>query len=438
MGVVVEAKHLQLHERVALKFLLPEYAGSGEAAERFLREARAAAKIKSSHVARVVDVGTLDGDLPYMVMEFLDGTDAAVRLERGVLSVEDAVDYVVQACDAIADAHAQGIVHRDLKPANLFVSQHSDGSPMVKVLDFGISKVVGDDKVDSLTRTTATVGSALYMSPEQIKQSRSVDHRTDIYALGVTLYELLAGRQPFIADNFPALCVEIATGAPTPLRELRPDVSPELAQVLERAYERDRERRFQSVAELVVALAPWAPARSHTIIQRLARAGGMQPAAATGMLPHPAGVTAAYDPSTNASFAQSATNAPMTAPRKTTSVWLPVAIGGGLLVVLSAAAIGVMGVVRGSTAAQAPASAEPLESALPAQVEPLESAAPVEFAPSADPAPSAEAPPKAAAPPKPQAVTPKAAPKAEPPAPKPAATPAPAPTPKKYDAYDVR
>ena len=276
MGVVVEARHIALDDRVALKFLLPEYSQHPEASARFLREARNAVKIKSEHVARVSDVGTLDTGAPYMVMEYLEGRDLADTLEKsGVLSVPDAVDYIIQGSEAIAEAHSYSIVHRDLKPANLFLSKRPDGSPIVKVLDFGISKSGGGGPVDNLTKTTAAMGSALYMSPEQLQQTRSVDHRTDIYALGISLYELLAGKQPFYADTLPQLVGAVLAGIPTPLLELRPDIPAALAAVVERAYARDRANRFQSVGEFVVALAPWAPSRSATTIERVARMAGL-------------------------------------------------------------------------------------------------------------------------------------------------------------------
>ncbi|HVY46911.1 MAG TPA: serine/threonine-protein kinase, partial [Minicystis sp.] len=275
MGIVVEARHIALDERVALKFLLPEYAMHPEAAARFLREARAAVKIKTEHVARVSDVGTLETGAPYMVMEFLEGDDLGKILEkRGTLAVPEAVDYIVQGCEAIAEAHSYGIVHRDLKPANLFLTRRPDGFPLVKVLDFGISKTMGSN-VENLTKTMAAMGSALYMSPEQMQQTRSVDHRTDIYALGISLYELLAGKQPFYAETLPQLCAEILTGTPTPLRECRQDVPEGLAQVIERAYARDRGQRYQSIAEFVVALAPYAPAASRNTVERVARMGGV-------------------------------------------------------------------------------------------------------------------------------------------------------------------
>lgn len=275
MGVVVEARHVVLDERVALKFLLPEFTQHPEGSARFLREAKAGMKIKSEHVARVSDVGTLENGAPYMVMEFLIGSDLARLLrDQGVLGVEDAIDYIAQGSEAIVEAHGLGIVHRDLKPANLFLTARVDGSPLVKVLDFGISKMA-TGAVDVLTGTDAALGSALYMSPEQMRQTRSVDHRTDIYALGVSLYELLAGRQPYYAETLPQLCAEVLTGTPTPLREIRPDVPAALAAVLEKAYAREREHRHASVAELIVSLAPFAPARTYTTLARIARMGGL-------------------------------------------------------------------------------------------------------------------------------------------------------------------
>ncbi len=278
MGMVVEARHIALDERFALKFLLPEYATHPEASTRFQREARAASKLKSEHVARVSDVSTLEGGAPYMVMEFLEGSDLSHLLEKqGPLAVIDAVDYIIQGCEAIAEAHGLGIVHRDLKPANLFLSKRPDGMPIIKVLDFGISKMSGGGGVDNLTKTTAAMGSALYMSPEQMQQTRAVDHRTDIYALGIALYELLAGKQPFYADTLPQLCAEILTGIPTPLRTTRPELGDEFASVVEKAYARDKGARYQSIADFVVALAPWAPQRSQTTIDRVARMAGLPP-----------------------------------------------------------------------------------------------------------------------------------------------------------------
>jgi eukaryotic-like serine/threonine-protein kinase len=275
MGLVVAARHIALNERVALKFLLPEFAAHPEAATRFLREAQAAVRIKSEHVARISDVGTLDTGAPYMVMELLDGADLSKDLKTSVLLIPDAVDFIIQVSDVIAEAHAHGIGHRDIKPANLFLTHRADDSPLVKVLDFGISKVIGGE-IENLTKTDATMGSVRYMSPEQMREARAVDHRTDIYALGVSLYELLGGEQPFRANTLPQLCAEVLSGVPTPLLDLRPEVPVELVRVIEKAFARERGERHQSVAELVLALAPFAPSRSQREIERICRMGGLE------------------------------------------------------------------------------------------------------------------------------------------------------------------
>ncbi|HWZ92808.1 MAG TPA: serine/threonine-protein kinase, partial [Polyangiaceae bacterium] len=259
MGVVVAATHIQLEERVALKFLLPEALSNPEAVARFAREARAAVKIKSEHVARVSDVGTLDSGSPYMVMEYLEGQDLADWVRKsGAMRQPDAVEFVLQACEAIAEAHALGIVHRDLKPANLFVTRRVDGSPCIKVLDFGISKltVPGSTSDMGMTRTSTVMGSPLYMSPEQMSSTRNVDARTDIWALGIILYEVLSGRVPFEAETMPQLCGMILQDAPRPLRELRPDVPDGLQWVVLRCLEKNRDARFANVAELAAALVP--------------------------------------------------------------------------------------------------------------------------------------------------------------------------------------
>ncbi|HEY3664483.1 MAG TPA: serine/threonine-protein kinase, partial [Polyangiaceae bacterium] len=191
MGVVVAATHIQLDERVALKFLLPEALANADAVARFAREARAAVKIKSEHVVRVSDVGTLESGSPYMVMEYLQGQDLSEWMtNHGTLNVSDAVEFLLQACEALAEAHALGIVHRDLKPANLFVTARRDGTPCIKVLDFGISKFTAPGSNLNMTKTSTIMGSPLYMSPEQLSSTRTVDARTDIWALGVILFEL--------------------------------------------------------------------------------------------------------------------------------------------------------------------------------------------------------------------------------------------------------
>jgi eukaryotic-like serine/threonine-protein kinase len=277
MGVVVAAHHLHLDERVAIKFLLPEMLGNQDAVMRFAREARAAVKIKSEHVARVTDVGTLDTGAPYMVMEYLEGNDLAALLTNGPLPVEQAVDYLLQACEAIAEAHALGIVHRDLKPANLFLARLPGGIMSVKVLDFGISKLTGlsgSSGQDSATRTKALLGSPLYMSPEQMQSSKDVDARSDIWALGVILYELIAGASPFTADTMPELILKIMSTAPVPLRSVRPDVPEAVEAAVMRCLTKDRLQRFQTVGELAGALAAFGSKKARISLDRISQVMG--------------------------------------------------------------------------------------------------------------------------------------------------------------------
>ncbi len=270
MGVVVAAEHLDLCERVAIKFLLDDAATDGELAERFLREARAAVKIKSEHVVRIIDVGRLASGSPYMVMEYLEGQDLAQRLEHGRLSIEDSVDYVIQCCEAMNVAHHAGIIHRDLKPANLFLTKRPDGSPIIKVLDFGISKVNTGEAVQlSLTRTQTMMGSPLYMSPEQMRSSKDVDRRTDVWSLGVILHELISGDVPFSGSGFPEVLVKVMTEAAPGLRSLRPEVPAGLEAVVSRCLSKSPADRFSSVAALAVALSPFASARTLSLQSRL-------------------------------------------------------------------------------------------------------------------------------------------------------------------------
>jgi hypothetical protein len=272
MGVVVAAHHIQLDERVALKFLLPEALGNAEAVARFLREARAAVKIKSEHVARVIDVGTLPNGAPYIVMEYLDGGDLAAWIsERGGMPFEQAAEFVLQACVALADAHALGIVHRDLKPANLFCVRRSDGQLSVKVLDFGISKITGPNAMSApgFTQTSALMGSPLYMSPEQMRSSKDVDAQTDIWSLGVILFELLAGRPAFQADTVTELAIRVASEPAPAIRSFRPDVPSGLEAVIARCLEKDRRQRYPNVAELALALLPFAPKRGKALVERI-------------------------------------------------------------------------------------------------------------------------------------------------------------------------
>ena len=272
MGIVVAARHLRLDERVAIKFLHPDALTNAEAVARFEREARAAAKIKSEHVARVSDVGTLDNGCPYMIMEYLEGEDLADWVQqRGPLAVDQAVEFLLQICEAMAEAHGLGIVHRDLKPANLFCIRRADGQLSIKVLDFGISKFAESGPGLDMTHANAVMGSPLYMSPEQMVSARSVDARTDIWSMGVILYELISGRAPFRGENLPEVCLSIASQPTPPLRPTRPDAPANLDAVIAKCLQKDRKKRYANVAELAVALGPFAPKHARALIGRISR-----------------------------------------------------------------------------------------------------------------------------------------------------------------------
>src|SRR5258708_7242246 len=249
MGVVVAARHIELDQRVAVKCLLAHAQAVPEIVERFTREARAAAKIHGEHVAGVLDVGRFDDGTPFMVMEYLKGRDLADELAKvGPLPVSDSVRYMLETCEALVQAHALRIVHRDLKPANLFLAEQPGHRPIVKVLDFGISKVI-DPSGSSLTKTASVMGTPHYMSPEQLLSSKSVDERSDIWALGIILYAFLASIPPFMAETAPEVVAHVLQNAPAPITAFRPDVPPGVADVIARCMRSQVAERFANVAE---------------------------------------------------------------------------------------------------------------------------------------------------------------------------------------------
>jgi serine/threonine-protein kinase len=255
MGVVLAARHVVLGHRVAIKVL--HHAGP-LADTRFFREARTCGRLANEHIPRVFDIGRLSGGAPFIVMEYLVGKDLARVAAAGPIAIADAIGYVRQACAGLGEAHRAGIIHRDVKPANLFLTSGSGGAPLVKVLDFGISKAISDDDAEgahTLTSTGTVLGSPLYMSPEQVRATKDVDARTDIWSLGAILYELLTGRPPFRGPTLAALAVAIATEREPAPSSLRPELPSEVERIVERCLEKDRGARFASMAALEEALA---------------------------------------------------------------------------------------------------------------------------------------------------------------------------------------
>jgi serine/threonine-protein kinase len=271
-GVVVAARHRELDERVAIKFLLSGVQND-KAVARLRFEARAAHRIKSEHVVRIIDVCTTETGVPYIVMEYLEGLDLERMLQQspdGQLPFPDAIEFILQACEAVAESHGLGIVHRDLKPSNLFCIHGADGLPMIKVLDFGISKF-GFGSVDREVDLPSILGSPRYMSPEQFDSPTDVDPRTDIWAIGVVLYEILTGELPFSENDLYKLRQRIRLHTPRPPCQLRPDIPASLSPVVMKCLEKNRDKRYPNVAELAKALIPFAPPRCRSSALRIVR-----------------------------------------------------------------------------------------------------------------------------------------------------------------------
>jgi eukaryotic-like serine/threonine-protein kinase len=255
MGAVYLAKHTLLGQPVALKLLKGDLAGKQDMVDRFVREARAAAAIGSPHIVRVTDVGTAADGSPFLVMELLDGQDVdALLKQRGSLPPMEAIDITLQVLDGLAAAHAAGIIHRDLKPANVYLVKGKGGKPVAKLVDFGISKMHKDGAASSLTRTGMLMGTPMYMAPEQLKSARDVDHRVDLYAAAVTLYQMVSGTLPYEATSYETLIVQIFTEPPKPIRKVAPGLNEALARVIEQGMAPDPTKRFASAAEFDAAL----------------------------------------------------------------------------------------------------------------------------------------------------------------------------------------
>ncbi|WP_394843537.1 serine/threonine protein kinase [Pendulispora brunnea] len=282
MGIVVAARHEQLGSLVALKFMHGDAFKVKGSAARFVREARAAARLRSEHVARVGDFGTLESGAPYIVMEFLEGADLdAVLKQRGPLPIGEVAAYMMDVCKAMDEAHAADIVHRDIKPKNLFLTHRHDGTPLIKVLDFGISKLLdrgGDDADVTATDTGSILGSPAFMSPEQIRSSKHVDARADIYAIGATIFQLATNAYPYESSSVGELFAAVLYKPHRSLRELRPDAPEALEALVARCLKKEPSQRYATARALMAALAPLAEgAQVHSTGDRPARGGGEKP-----------------------------------------------------------------------------------------------------------------------------------------------------------------
>ena len=347
MGLVVEATHLALDERVALKFLRREARERPDIVARFAREARAAAKIKSDHVARVYDVGGAAEGSPFIVMEYLEGSDLEhVLATRGRLDILDAVEHVIEACEGLSAAHAHRIIHRDIKPGNLFLSDHG-GRRQIKLVDFGISKagMTGSfEDIDlALANTTQIMGSPHYMSPEQIRSTKDVDPRADVWSLGVVLYELITGETPFTATEVTGIIAQVLYEPHRPVSSLLPDVPKGLEKVIDHCLEKDADKRCQSAADLAVALLPFAPKRARALVERASAvstraAGGSQPVES---LPPPPPPSAASTTGSSTGSAIGAHAVPLPPPpKKGGLIWVAIAcvilgVTGGVLALVA-------------------------------------------------------------------------------------------------------
>ncbi|MDQ2642484.1 MAG: protein kinase [Myxococcota bacterium] len=383
MGAVYEGLHTLIHRRVAIKVLHAGVVERAEAAMRFEREAQAAGRIGSPHIVEVLDLGSLPSGARYMVMEFLEGESLGSRIERGVLSPIDLYPIAAQLLDGLIAAHGTGIVHRDLKPDNVFLQQRPSGD-FVKLLDFGISKfgVLNDDSGLSMTRTGAVMGTPFYMAPEQARGSKQVDHRADLYAVGVILYECLTGQVPFRASSFNELMFKIALEDPRPLRSLAPHVDEPLAAIVTKAMSREPAQRFSTAVELRQALTSWAktvdPVRASLVSPPLTGSPSTLPSNSQNQGPDSlnVGATTATWSSNDSGISEMYDTHMRNHKRK--RVWMGL-LAAGMVVGASALAFGILRTTEPPTSSTSVGSPNPL---------PPPAATPVDTQPKVEPVPA--------------------------------------------------
>lgn len=272
MGIVFGAHHLMLDQQVAVKVLLVDIANGEEIVERFVREAQAAARVKSDHVVRVMDAGSLDSGLPFLVMEYLEGCDLdEVLTKEGPLEPTQLCDYMLQILAALAQAHTAGIVHRDLKPANIFRRTPDGGPDLVKILDFGISKQESNRAGWKQLTGQTCLGTPAYMSPEQLRSSKNVDARADLWSLGVMMYELLTKTLPFDGESPSEIFAAVLEKTPTPISSLRRDVPEALIRIIDRVLQKNPDDRFADTGELALAIAPLASGKWEHLVEETNR-----------------------------------------------------------------------------------------------------------------------------------------------------------------------
>jgi len=391
MGCVVAATHVHLDERVAVKLLHRHLVSDGDTVQRFLREGRTAGRIQSEHVVRIKDVGELDDGCPYIVMEYLEGEDlAAVQKRKGMLPPQQAVDYVLAAADAIAEAHAMKMLHRDIKPSNIFLARLPDGREIIKVLDFGIAKAFGEESlVMHLTATATVMGTPLFMAPEQLRKAKTLDPRVDIWALGVLLHRLVTNTLPFDGDTFAELSAAILTADPPPIRRAYPHLSKELEAIITTCLKKNPDERFVDLADLALALAPLGTPASQPNVERILRTLGSPSQRAI--------VVAKED-----TFSSMTTGGSLSAAVNVTPVQPPPprkSSGSAIAFVSFAVLLALGGLVAGGLALRARARAAATTQLVPTPVAATagEPSSPVEPRVNAPPGTSADAPPVAAA-----------------------------------------